>query len=49
MNRTEIIIRISKINHSAGLDFLQQFHTKDLAAYLDKLQSIPAEPFSITD
>ncbi|HNO80568.1 MAG TPA: hypothetical protein PKN33_21175 [Phycisphaerae bacterium] len=47
MSRTDIIRTISILNQSAQLDFLQDFTTEELAAYLDKLRSIPSEPFCV--
>lgn len=47
MNRTDIIKSINRINQSAQLEFLQLFSTQQLAAYLDKLRSIPAEPHCV--
>ena len=48
MNRTDIIKNINRLNQSAQLEFLQSFSTTQLAAYLDKLRSIPSEPYCIS-
>ncbi|GJM24463.1 MAG: hypothetical protein DHS20C16_08780 [Phycisphaerae bacterium] len=47
MSRTDIIRTIHILNESAQVDFLQDFSTDDLAAYLEKLRSIPSEPYSV--
>jgi hypothetical protein len=47
MSRTDIIRTIHILNQSAPIDFLQDFSTAELAAYLEKLRSIPSEPFCI--